>query len=129
MSRKKPSQVNQKKIKRILEDQEVEETNEELVEVNEKLVETNEELTEENEELEIKVEKTKKEIVWLVIFMLLLAIILGSGIGYYYFQNMKTGQNLSESTKKTQSAEEKATNESKLKMEQEIKGLYNNMRL
>jgi hypothetical protein len=114
MSRKNTALPNEEEIKHILEDQELKEENEELTE-------TNEELVEENEELEIEVKKFKKELIWLILLMLLVSVVLGSAIGYYYFQNIKTGQNLSETSKKAQTAEEKAMAENKLRLEQEIK--------
>lgn len=114
MSRKNKPLPNEEEIKHILEEQELEKENEELSDVNE-------ELTEENEELETEVKKVKKEVIWLVISILFLAIILGSGIGYYYFQNIRTGQNLNDTTKKAQSAEEKALAVGKVRMEQELK--------
>jgi hypothetical protein len=121
MSRKNKSIPNEEKIKHIIQDQELKQENEELIEDNEELIEDNQELTEENEELETEVKKVKKEVIWIVIFMLLLSIVLGSAIGYYYFQNVRTGQNLSETNKKVQTAEEKILAEGKLRMEQELK--------
>jgi hypothetical protein len=121
MTRKNKSLPNEDEIKHILEDQELEKENDELLETNEELTEINEELTEENVELETEVKKVKKEVIWLIVFMLFLAIILGSAIGFYYFQNIRTGQSLAETTKKAQSSEEKAQSENKLRMEQELK--------
>jgi hypothetical protein len=93
----------------------------EILDENHELEEKNDDLVEENGELEAEVKHVKKEVLWLIASILLISLLLGSGIGYYYYQNAQTRKALTATTTRALTAEETAKNEAKLRTEQELK--------